>query len=107
MKIIRDGKEYALTNEELREARDEMQRTYYIWEIDDYIADTVWSFLTEKIPEEEARGFRDLIEQMADECMVREVYNDSFYCSIEYIHDLVDEELGEFLEDIGLKFEEE
>lgn len=103
MKIIRDGKEYALTNEELRMARNEWQRTFYIWKIDDYITDSEWSYLTEKIPDEKCEEYVGLMNDMADECMVHEYYDD--YCSDTFIHDLVDEELGEFLADIGLSFE--
>ncbi len=103
MTITRDGKEYALTNDELLEARDELQRTHYIWEIDDYIADSYWSYLIERIPDEHIKEYVELIEMMADNCMEHE-YN-FYYCSQEYIHDLVDEYIGEFLKDIGLKFE--
>lgn len=107
MKIIRDGKEYALSYDELLEARNEFQRNMYVNKIDDYICDgaTCWSYLTEKIPDEKCEEYVGLINDMADECMVHEYYDD--YCSDTFIQDLVDEELGEFLADIGLKFEEE
>ena len=107
MKIIRDGEEYALSYDELLEARNEFQRNMYVNKIYDYICGgaTCWSYLTEQIPREKEREYCDLVEMMADECMEHEYYND--YCSDTFIHDLVDEELGEFLADIGLKFEEE
>lgn len=105
MMIYRDGKEYELTGDEMRQARDELQRAHYIWEIDDYIAESYLSYLTERIPDQHEKEYVELIEMMADDCIEHEYYCDCFYCSKEYIHDLVDEYIGEFLKDIGLKFE--
>lgn len=68
MIIIREGKEYELTDEEMRKAHHEVEREYFKWALLDRIA--VQDIEINLIEED----FDQMIVEAVDECMERQEY---------------------------------
>lgn len=68
MTIIRDGKEYELTDEEIRQAHYEVEREYFKWALLDRIA------VQDIEINLSAEDFDQMIVDAVDECMERQEY---------------------------------
>lgn len=89
MKIIRDGKEYKLTERELHEAYNEFRHRMYETRADELLSDC------EELDEEDEIAICQMIIQIADECMDREeMYG---YCDDEEVKFITDRAVEDYL----------
>lgn len=95
MKIVRDGKEYELTEEELHDAYKERKLDMYKCEADYLFSD--YEDVCEWARTHELEYIR-MVDETADMCMEHEEMYD--YCSEDKIKEFVEEQIEYYLEEV-------
>lgn len=93
MKIIRNGQEFELTSEEMRQAYEEKQREYYIDDIGDQVREV---YEIEPCTDNSNIDLGELARRFDRVLSNNDSYWDSYCCTMEYV-------IEEYLKEKGLK----
>ena len=93
MKIIRNGQEFDLTSEELRQAYEEKQEEYYIDDIGNKVRE---DYEIESCTDNSNIDLGELARRFDRALDNNDSYWDSYWCTMEYV-------IEEYLEGKGLK----